>query len=170
MDFRIQLSICQFCSSGKYVRWYCDSCATGESPRCDDCSLSSVTCCYCYCRDPQNSHLQLTCSVVSCTALPFRVCTNCRSIAGASYFHTCYTHWEAAGRPCLLESCNATADEDLQQFFFRCKKCLREHDPLQQWRKLGQASLFAQRSLYSCGASIIGNEPALQLLTVPSCA
>ena len=108
--------------------------------------------------------------MVSCTALPFRVCTNCRSIAGASYFHTCYTHWEAAGRPCLLESCNATADEDLQQFFFRCKKCLRERDSVQQWRKLGQASLFAQKSLYSCGATINGNEPALQLLTVPSCA
>ena len=55
-------------------------------------------------------------------------------------------------------------------FFFRCKTCLRKHDPIQLWRKLGQASERAQASLASDGAEIKGNEAALQVLTVPSCA
>ena len=126
------------------------------------------TCCYCYFRDPQNSHVQLTCSVAGCDAPSFSVCANCQSIAGAFYAHTCYTHWEGAGRPCLRGSCNATADENLQHFFFRCKTCLRKHDPIQLWRKLGQASERAQASLGSDGAEITGNEAALQVLTVPS--
>ena len=38
LDFHKQLSVCQLCDSGKYVRWYCERCATDEAPRCDACS------------------------------------------------------------------------------------------------------------------------------------